>query len=380
MKNIKFNTSNEERHANWLELFYDLVYVIIIARLTHMIIIGHDGHIVWHDYVVYVSLFFPVWWIWTGHTLYENRFGSDDSVDRLLTLAQIFCAILLAVSVTQALDTSHVQFTLAYTAIRIILVLMYLRVYISNPPLRGVSGGFITGFSAGIAMWLLSLGFEPPLMFLFWGVGLLIDMLTPLLLRSKLSTVPVHKSHLPERTGLLVIILLGESVAGLVSSTEQFQWHTTPLLNLLLAFALLCTIWWLYFDTMEKTLMGKLKGTAQLHIYGHLPIYIGLGLLAASLRHLVVEDYTASEFSLLLSTSLLFILLPLQLIHYRHIDLRNKKPFLIRGTLICTLLIVLGVAGRYTHNPVSVSLALLVLLGYIYFETRYVTTECSEAT
>jgi len=37
-------TGHLTRHATWLELFYDLVYVVVIAKLAHLITHPHDGH------------------------------------------------------------------------------------------------------------------------------------------------------------------------------------------------------------------------------------------------------------------------------------------------------------------------------------------------
>ena len=36
----KFDRDIKERRISWLELFYDLVYVIAIARITHLAAIG----------------------------------------------------------------------------------------------------------------------------------------------------------------------------------------------------------------------------------------------------------------------------------------------------------------------------------------------------
>ena len=42
--------SRKTRHANWLDLFYDLIFVFAVAETTHIIAHPHDGHIAAADY------------------------------------------------------------------------------------------------------------------------------------------------------------------------------------------------------------------------------------------------------------------------------------------------------------------------------------------
>jgi len=49
----KFDREIKERRISWLELFYDLVYVIAIARITHHL----SHHISIYDFLEYASLF-----------------------------------------------------------------------------------------------------------------------------------------------------------------------------------------------------------------------------------------------------------------------------------------------------------------------------------
>ncbi|MCY7321154.1 MAG: low temperature requirement protein A [Phormidesmis sp. CAN_BIN36] len=47
-------------HATWLELFFDLVFVVAIAELAHFL---HD-HLDWTGIVSFAILFVPIWWLW----------------------------------------------------------------------------------------------------------------------------------------------------------------------------------------------------------------------------------------------------------------------------------------------------------------------------
>ena len=52
---------NEIRKATWLELFYDLVFVVAIAKAVHTLGHAHDGHIGAEVYVKYVLIMVPLW-------------------------------------------------------------------------------------------------------------------------------------------------------------------------------------------------------------------------------------------------------------------------------------------------------------------------------
>lgn len=75
-----------ERHATWLELFYDLVLVVAVSQVAHVLSLDHSPK----GIVIAIGLFVPVWWVWAGHTVYATRFDTDDLVYRLLTFLQMF--------------------------------------------------------------------------------------------------------------------------------------------------------------------------------------------------------------------------------------------------------------------------------------------------
>ncbi|HEC14706.1 MAG TPA: low temperature requirement protein A, partial [Rhodospirillales bacterium] len=221
---LQLRTEGKERHATWLELFYDLIYVVVIAKLTHLLAAPYGGLLTLQGYLVFTGLFVPVWWAWTGHTLFANRFDPDDALHRLLTLLQMGAVILMAVFIGGVGAGKDAGFALSYAAVRVVLLLMYLRIHLARPDLRFVSTLFLSGFSLGAGLWILSVFFDPPLMYVLWGAGLLVDMATPWAGQKILSKVSVHSSHLPERLGLFSIIILGEAVLGIVTGSKEVDW------------------------------------------------------------------------------------------------------------------------------------------------------------
>ena len=100
----------EERHATWLELFFDLVFVVVVAELGQNL--SHDPTL--HGFLLYVGLFIPVIWAWAGFTFYANRFDTDDLTYRLLILLAMFAVAALATNTPNAIEEGGRAFAVSY--------------------------------------------------------------------------------------------------------------------------------------------------------------------------------------------------------------------------------------------------------------------------
>ena len=155
------------RHATWIELFYDLVFVISMARLTEFL----AEHLSINGFLSFLLLFVPVWWAWVGYTMYVNRFDTDDTYSRMDTFVQMFGALLLALFVTDALGVHANAFALSYIGIRLTLTMLYWKAYRRYPRYRKLSIPILEGFNAGIAFWIISLFFPTQIKFILWKLA-----------------------------------------------------------------------------------------------------------------------------------------------------------------------------------------------------------------
>ena len=134
--------SYRERHATWLENFYDLVVAIVVFQLSRNL--NQDVSI--YGFLSFVALFIPVIWSWVGVTFYSTRFETDDLTHRLLVLLQIAAAAFMAVSVPDGLGKNPVWFALSYAVIPTLLVTEYLRSRRQVPAARHLSTKYPIGF------------------------------------------------------------------------------------------------------------------------------------------------------------------------------------------------------------------------------------------
>lgn len=298
----KENTStNTNRHATWLELFYDLVFVVVIFQLAHNL----EEDFSLYGFLGFLALFVPVWWSWTGAAFYATRFDTDDLGHRILILLQMVGAAALAVNVSDALGNDSAGFALSYAAIRIILVLEYVRTGISKsfssatPLIRRYSIGFL----CAAIVWIISAFIPPPFRFVLWAIGLVIDFATPITAGRLHSQFAPHISHLPERMGLFIIIVLGESVLEIVAGVQKWEFDIYSMLILGLGLSIPFSLWWLYFDNVDGAPIRALREKGRIGIYslwliGHFPLVVaitsvgvGLGYITSKANGLVLSYF-----------------------------------------------------------------------------------------
>ncbi len=278
-----------ERHATWLELFYDLVFVAAISQLAGNLNKDYSLLGILH----FSILFVPVWWAWVGHTFYLTRFDSDDVGHRLITMAQIVAVGSLIIHLPDALGKSSVGFALSYAAVRYMLVAEYFRAARHIPHVRPLINRYMLGFGIAATLWVVSALIAIPHRFIFWCVAIVVDFIAPLTAGQLHSKFPPHLMHLPERFGLFTIIVIGEAVVSVVMGIRvdrlTFAVGVDGVMGLVIAF----TLWWGYFEgvkgagTRQLTTRNHVRAYQQ-WLYSHLPLTMGIASIAVGIKRVIV--------------------------------------------------------------------------------------------
>ncbi|MFL6486770.1 MAG: low temperature requirement protein A [Nitrososphaera sp.] len=282
--------NNASRHATWLELFYDLVFVVVIFQLAHNL----EEDFSLYGFLGFLALFVPVWWSWTGAAFYATRFDTDDLGHRILILLQMVGAAAMAVNVSDGLGNDSAGFALSYAAVRIILVVEYIRAgknksfSSATPLIRRYSRGFL----CAAIVWIISVFIPLPFRFVLWGIGLAIDFAMPITAGRLQSQFAPHISHLPERMGLFTIIVLGESVQGVVAGVSNMEFDIYSMSILGLGLSIPFSLWWLYFDTVDGAPIRAVRekgrvGVYSLWLYGHFPLVVAITSVGVGLGYII---------------------------------------------------------------------------------------------
>jgi len=285
------DTDQDERHATWLELFFDLVFVISIAEVVHTL----EDYRTLADFAGTAGMFVAVWWAWVGYTVYADRFDTDDLLHRVLVLAGMLAVVAMALSVHDALHGGSARFALAFVAVRGVVLLLNARARRHAAEARPLLNLYLTAFSIGASLWLVSVLVPEPARYLLWGVALVIELSAPWVGRHQIARAPIHASHLVERFGLFTLIVLGESVIsvaqGVAKGTAQGDWTAAMATAAVAGFLVVASLWWLYFDRLDDgTIRSVLRGL--IWNYAHLPLLAGLVSVALGIEYAVREAAT----------------------------------------------------------------------------------------
>jgi low temperature requirement protein LtrA len=286
--------TDEEQHLHrkvtWLELFFDLVFVVIIAELSHNLAID----VSWVGAGKYILLFLPAWWVWIGATYYNERFETEGIENRLFTFLLILSVAGLAVFSHHGLGETSVGFALSYVFARSIVTCLWWRAGYHEPSFRPTAKWFVIGSSISIAFFILSVFVPPPIRFVLWVVGLFIDINTPIFTLKHQAKLPrLSSSRLPERYGLFMIIVLGEAVVSVVQGLAAKEHLSlidgiTGILGMTLTFG----IWWIYFDFVARRPPKPATGWVFAWGYLHMPLVMSVTATAAGINNVIASKAT----------------------------------------------------------------------------------------
>lgn len=300
MYNTKYFDDN--RHATWLELFFDLIFVVTIGDVTHILSHAHEGHLDALQFWKFILIFIPLWWIWASHTMYANRFDADDRQHRLATLVIMFLLIVVSGLIGERFLASFDAIVVCYAASKYVIAVMYFASRHRHRESAGLADVVGWVIVAGSTLSLASILFPPPWRYVMFYVGILFDLLAfVFFLPRRLQTIPVHTEHLVERVGLLTIIILGESVFSLSAGLANISWTAQRMATAATGFVMVSAIWWVYFDSFHLLTERRLT-TGHSVLYSHLFVFVGLSILASLIRHAVLDDLGASDFRILAAT------------------------------------------------------------------------------
>lgn len=276
--------SQEERRVGWIELFFDLVFVVVVSQLAHAL----AGEVTWRAVGTFALLFVPSWWLWIGMTFYAERFETMDVSHRLATFAAMLPVTALALFTHAGLPEGARGFALAYAAGRALIIAMWLRGGFHEPVARPMTHRFGVGFGASAALFVASVWVPAPWRYALWAVALCVDLLTPAVTFRTQRALPPFSSRIPERFGLFVLIVLGESIVSIVTGLAEahpltFRTVAAGGLGMALTFA----FWWLYFDIISHRYARPGLGFGISRNYLHLPLVMSCTAMAAAVLNVV---------------------------------------------------------------------------------------------
>lgn len=361
----------KHRHATWLELFFDLVFVAAIGFVTHDLAHTHDNHLSSKQILLFPLQFIPIWWIWATHTVYSNRFDTDSKRHRFATLLIMLLLVIMATFLGSNIGQRYSLFVFTYVLIRFIIAGSYFNSAGKHSEKSIFTKQIGIGFAIGALICGSSIFFEEPLRYVVFYVGIIFDLTFPIFLRDKLKSIPIHLEHLVERSGLLIIILLGESVISLVNALQGEEWDVYNAVAAMSGFIMIGAIWWVYFDSFNRLERAKRTLTGMPILYAHLIVCMGLIILANVIRHAILQDLDNPYFGVLAITGMVMFYLGKEIPYY--ILFPTYRFNLVVNTTVCIAITVFSTfLPRTEYALVGITMGMLF---YVYSNYRWVLSK-----
>jgi low temperature requirement protein LtrA len=312
------------KRVSWAELYFDLVFVFAVGQCAHVIV----ARPAWAGVGQALGLFATLWWTWIGYVVLYNRGGEDHAPQRLFVLAGTLPCAVAAVELHSVADGHLEGFVFALAGARLVLSLAFF----VRPTANGFRGRRVAaGFAASAAVFAVLAVVPAPWRYLLWSLTLIQEASFLLLNTQRSRTrgrgtgneraarvgrrrpraesveamfatptdpkLAVDASHLAERFGLFMIILLGEIVVSVGSAALAV--HTKDVaywLGLLAGLVLAGALWWIYFDSAAEINEYVLRASGGnptmaygLYAGGHLSPAFALLVVAAGVNLLLTD-------------------------------------------------------------------------------------------
>jgi low temperature requirement protein LtrA len=275
--------TKHERKVTWDELFFDLVFVAVIALLGQVL----HSDVTSENIKKFIMLFYPIWSCWLNTTNFTNRFGAHDLSFKLYVLLNAVLTLGMGITATHALDKADSTYSVFMGSFLISRVINLLGVGFYAfwfPKFRSFLAVTQIGNIISPTLFLISIFVEEYREILFW-LALAVD--TSLfylsvviigLFKNAKYRIALNIEHFTERIGLFTIIVLGECISALNLFNSKVTNITSIYLATFLGLLIAVSFQWIYFDVDASRqylhAVRRHRATGLLWNWLHLPLHL----------------------------------------------------------------------------------------------------------
>jgi low temperature requirement protein LtrA len=352
-----------------LELFFDLVFVLAITQCTTLMVEQAS----WEGLGEGALILALVWWAWVGYAWLTSVVDPEEGAVRLAIFAAMAALLLVSLSLPDAFGDGALEFALAYSAVRVGHVALFWLASRDDRALRSSVSGFAIGTIVGCALLVAGSFFDTGWQAAIWALALALDMAEPYL--ASAGGWRLVPEHFAERHGLIIIVALGESIVALgVGADVGLSFGVAA--AAVLGIALVCELWWIYFDVVAIANVRRLVRAAEGHernemardvySYLHFPLAAGIVIGAYGLHETLahVEDPLKAVPAFALVGGVGIYLLGHVAVRLRGAGTLSRRRLLM--SLVMFALIPLAIE---IPSLATLAIAVALLCGLIVYET-----------
>ena len=275
-----------------LELFYDLAVVVLVAQAAHHL----AGQLTWRGLGEFGAVFGLVWIAWLNGSLHHELHGREDARGRSTFLLQVLVLVAMGAFIPGAGGHRGAAFAVATAVLFAVLALLWLLASRGDrPEYRPSSRLFIAGTTACAALLAVSALLPAGVRVLAWGLidaaylaGFAAAFLLVIPAQAVVLTVT---DSLTERFGSFIIIVLGETVTGVVAGLSGESVSVLTLSVGLAAVVVGFGAWWTYFDLAGQREPRPSRGAELRWMFTHLPLTAAVAVMGAAMTSLITHAH-----------------------------------------------------------------------------------------
>jgi len=212
------------KEVSLLELFFDLVFVYAMSKITGILETTAEGIITPYTFFIYYVSILVVLQVWLYQTNYNNRFSAGRWYENFIMAANMMSILF----VSNILHRTDLQMTNTFNRVMIVMLGGISFLYFMQSRNKGVGSGESRTFSSlifsfviiyAVSSGLISSGVGINIAFFITVAGIFTGAFLPAFIRRNFDTSIVDFPHLTERFELLIILSFGEVV---ISVGEYF--------------------------------------------------------------------------------------------------------------------------------------------------------------
>jgi low temperature requirement protein LtrA len=263
-----------------VELFFDLVFVFTITQLTGILHGDPTARGVGRAALVLCV----VLWMYGGFMWLTNSVSPRSGAARLLVLASMLGFFTMALAIPDAFGDAGLAFGLGYLAVTIV----HAGMFAASGATRTAIVRILPGNVGGAALVVAAAGTEGWVDTTLWCAAIALLYGWPWVVG--LEGFTIRPAHFVERHGLVVLIVMGESVIAVGIGAEGLPVDAELVLAAGLGLVLVAAMWWTWFDGDDErgeraltAMAPERRPVAALVAFGYafLPILGGIVLVAA---------------------------------------------------------------------------------------------------
>lgn len=350
-----------------LELFFDLVFVFAITRVTALM--AHD--LSWASIGQGVLVLAALWWGWAAYAWLTNHVSGEDDRARFVVVVSMAAMVLVALAVPEAFDAHALLFALAYMVMRMAHLALYWVSSLEDPEVHVAVGKLFPTAITGPLILVAASFTDGALQAALWIGALALDYGGPFV--RGVAGYRVHAAHFCERFSLIVIIALGESIVAIGVGAGDEPLDAAIGFAAVLSLLVSAAMWWAYFDVVAALAhdrMTELRGVVRNTLardafaYLHLPLIVGIELFALGVEEVIghVDEPLATE-----AAAALFGGVALYLLAHVAFKLRvtgSLGPHRLIAALACAACVPLGTEWSALAALAVVTGIFVTLIGY----------------